>query len=70
MPEPQLVDQLVTALYLQSLAFGLSWAIAYFFGHRFKIAHWLVSVLFLAAIEGGSAWTLQAMGGGAPSRLA
>lgn len=63
------IDQLVTLLYVQALAFGLSWAIGYIVGHRLKRGHWLFSILFVVGIEWAAAGLVAALGGGAPSTL-
>jgi cellulose synthase/poly-beta-1,6-N-acetylglucosamine synthase-like glycosyltransferase/ketosteroid isomerase-like protein len=69
MLESRPIDQLVTLLYVQGIAFALSWAIAYLVGHRLQRGHWLFSVLFVVGIECAAAALIEAMGGGAPSTL-
>src|SRR6266581_2580361 len=63
------IDQLVTLLYAQAVAFSLSWAIAYLVGHRVTRGHWLFSILFVAGIECAAVWVVVALGGGVPSTL-
>lgn len=63
------IDQLITLLYVQGVAFALSWAFAYLVGHRLKHGHWLFSVLFVAGVEWSAAAIVAALGGGAPSTL-
>jgi len=69
MVESRPIDQLVTILYVQGIAFGLSWVLAYLVGHRLKRGHWLFSILFVVGIECAAAALLVALGGGAPSTL-
>jgi hypothetical protein len=63
------VDLLVTLLYVQGLAFALSWASAYLVGHRLKRGHWLLSIAFVAGVEWSAAQIVTALGGEAPSAL-
>jgi len=63
------IDHLVTLLYVQAIAFGLSWANAFLLGHRLKRGHWLFSILFVAGIEYAAARLVVALGGGMPSTL-
>jgi cellulose synthase/poly-beta-1,6-N-acetylglucosamine synthase-like glycosyltransferase len=67
MVESRLIDQLITLLQLQAVAFGLSWAIAYLLGHRVKLGHWLFSILFVAGINYAAAAILTSLGGSLPS---
>ncbi len=63
------IDQLVTLLYVQGVAFALSWAIVYLAGHRLKRGHWLFSILFVAGVEWAAAGVVAAWGWGTPSTL-
>ncbi len=67
MAAPRPIDGLVVLLYLQSLAFGLSWCVAFIFGHRLRRAHWLLSILYVAGIEIAAAAILVALKAGSPS---
>ncbi len=61
------MNELVTLLMLQSLAFGLSWSAAYLLGDRPRRGHWLLSLVFVAVVEYAAAAILKALAGGAPS---
>lgn len=64
MAPSRLIGALITLLQHQSVAFALSWATVYVLGHRFRRSHWLLSLLYLAAIQVSSALALRAWGGG------
>ena len=55
MPSPS-VSNLVQIVYLQAIAFGLSWAAAFLAGYRLRRGHWLLSLVWLAALEGAALW--------------
>ncbi|HEY6866658.1 MAG TPA: glycosyltransferase [Candidatus Eisenbacteria bacterium] len=63
MPNPS-VGAVVEIVYLQAIVFGLSWAAAFLLGHRLRRGHWLVSLAWLAALEGAALWLRS--GRGAP----
>jgi cellulose synthase/poly-beta-1,6-N-acetylglucosamine synthase-like glycosyltransferase len=60
------VHHLVQLIDAQSLCFALSWGLAYLFGHRLRRGHWLVSLVCLAALEGGAYWFVDRFQGPAP----
>jgi cellulose synthase/poly-beta-1,6-N-acetylglucosamine synthase-like glycosyltransferase len=61
---PSYIDQIVSLLHLQAIAFGLSWLLAFLVGPRIRRGHWLLSILVVAAIEYTGARILVALGGG------
>jgi cellulose synthase/poly-beta-1,6-N-acetylglucosamine synthase-like glycosyltransferase/ketosteroid isomerase-like protein len=64
---PRFIDHLVLLLDLQAIAFVLSWVAAYVFGSRVRVAHWLLSIGYLVAIEAAAGWILRALHFGSPS---
>jgi cellulose synthase/poly-beta-1,6-N-acetylglucosamine synthase-like glycosyltransferase len=58
------VVQLIRA---QSLCFALSWGLVYVLGHRLRRGHWLVSLVCLAALQGGAYWFVDRVQGPAPT---
>jgi cellulose synthase/poly-beta-1,6-N-acetylglucosamine synthase-like glycosyltransferase/ketosteroid isomerase-like protein len=59
--------ELVRAVYLQSLAFLLAWALAFPLGHRLRRSHWLLSILYVALLELAAARILLFLGQGTVS---
>jgi cellulose synthase/poly-beta-1,6-N-acetylglucosamine synthase-like glycosyltransferase len=45
---------IVQLIYAQSFCFALSWCLAYLVGHRIRGGHWLLSIIYLAALEGAA----------------
>ncbi len=60
------VHHLVQLIYAQSVCFALSWGLVYLFGHRLRRGHWLVSLVYLAALEGGAYSLVDRFQGPAP----
>ncbi len=62
-------DQLVRLIYAQSFGFALSWGLAYVFGHRLRRGHWMVSLLYLAALQTGAHGFVDHLYGPAPAAV-
>jgi cellulose synthase/poly-beta-1,6-N-acetylglucosamine synthase-like glycosyltransferase/ketosteroid isomerase-like protein len=56
---------LILILESQALAFALSWALTFLFGHRLRVGHWLASLLYFAAVEAAAMATLLVTGNSA-----
>jgi len=59
------IDHLVQLLSHQALCFGLSWVVAYVGASRLRKGHWLVSLLYVSALQ-AAAWWLLTRSGAAP----
>ncbi|HEV8121395.1 MAG TPA: glycosyltransferase [Candidatus Polarisedimenticolia bacterium] len=62
-----LAHRLVQIVEAQSICFAWSWSLVYLFGHRLRRGHWLVSLIYLAALEGGAFWLVDYFSGPAPA---
>jgi cellulose synthase/poly-beta-1,6-N-acetylglucosamine synthase-like glycosyltransferase len=62
-----LAHGLVQVIFAQSFCFAVSWGLVYAFGHRLKRGHWLVSLVWLAALEAGAFWLVDRFEGPAPA---
>lgn len=58
---------IVQLIYAQSFCFALSWCIAYVLGHGIRRGHWVLSLLYLAALEGAAYALLERVHGPAPA---
>ena len=62
MAESQPAAIAIQLLYHQTLAFVFAWCAAFLFGHRLRRSHWLLSLIYLTAIETGALAILRAAG--------
>ncbi len=60
------IDHLVQLLSHQAIGFVLSWVVAYPGASRLRRGHWLVSLVYVSALQGAAWWVLTRFGGTAP----
>lgn len=52
------INHLVHLLLHQSIGLGLSWAVAYVGASRLRRSHWLLSLVYVSALQGAAWWVL------------